>query len=109
MLPPAAHPTLDPRKSRSRMGQGPSRVRPDQFVPPSVVRCTQPSTFGEISPPPTQPYRWFTKSTAPSNTESTEGPQLQVAPPSGLTHSVIPDRYAVRSGRNVKSAPNQPP
>src|SRR5438093_1007788 len=55
MLPPAAHPSLLVMKRISRMGQAVSRVRPDHVSPPSAVRCTQPSTVGEMVPPPTHP------------------------------------------------------
>src|ERR1700686_4596175 len=90
-FPPAAQPPLALRNNSSRIGQGPSRVRALHVLPPSVVPWTQPSTFGLISPPPTQPYLSFKKNTGPSKTESTEGPHFHLAPPIGLMQKLIPE------------------
>ena len=61
------------------MGQAACRVLPDQSVPPLVVRCIQPSTLGEMVPPPTHPNWSSWKNVGPSKTSSTEWRQFQDA------------------------------
>src|SRR5579863_4633443 len=109
MLPPAAQPDFAVRNKISRIGQGPSRVRPVQVLPPSVVACTQPSTLGLISPPPTQPSVSFKKKTGPSKIESTEGPQLHFSPLSPLLQKLIPEARAWRLASSLNCNPNHPP
>src|ERR1700684_848394 len=93
-LPPPAQPVLLFRNKRERRGHGPSRVRPLQVLPPLVVTWIQPSTLGEISPPPTQPNLSLRKKTGPSKTESTDGPQVQADPPVRLVQKLTPDARA---------------
>src|ERR1700721_2871612 len=110
MWPPVAHPVFLLRNSRSRIGQGPSRVRPLQLVPPLVVVWTQPSTLGEISPPATQPsLSLLRKKTSPSKTGSTLGPQVQAAPALRLLQKSTPVARACRFFSRLNSRPNQPP
>jgi hypothetical protein len=91
MSPPAAQPTFLFGNSICRIGQGELSRRPLQLAPPSVERCSQPSTFGEISPPPVQPMVSLTNWVGPSKTQSAGGPQLQVAPVLALLQKVIPE------------------
>src|SRR2546428_8843218 len=93
------------------IGTGPSSVRPLHVLPPSIVRWTQPRVmlFPLTAPPPTHPVLSSTKNTAPSNTESIDGRQLHVPPPSRLSQYVIPDTRACRFGRRLNCRPNQPP
>src|ERR1700723_2962417 len=102
MLPPVAHPVFLLRNSSSRIGQGPSRVRPLQLVPPLVVVWTQPSTLGEISPPATQPsLSLLRKKTSPSKTGSTLGPQVQAAPaPPSVVYCAVFSAPLIRSRIN---------
>src|SRR3954469_23691049 len=109
MLPPAAQPTCGVTKRTSRIGHGLSSVRSLHVAPPSVVRCTQPSTFGEISPPPTQPLLSSRKKVGPSNTGSTGGPHDHAAPPFALSQYVMPDARACPFASRLNSLPNQPP
>src|ERR1700689_4445722 len=110
MLPPAAHPVFLLRNRSSRIGQGPSSVRPLQVEPPLVVVCTQPSTLGEISPPATQPsLSLLRKKTSPSKTESTLGVQLHAAPAFVLLQKSTPVARACEFFSKLNSRPNQPP
>src|SRR5947209_5762620 len=101
MSPPAAQPIFLFRNSICRMGQGESSTRPLHVAPPSVVRCSQPSTFGEISPPPVQPMVSLTNWVGPSKTESAGGAQVHVAPVSALLQKLMPEAYALWSFSNV--------
>src|ERR1700722_8852544 len=111
ILPPAAQPVFALRNNSSRIGQGPSRVRALQVLPPSVVTWTQPSTSGLISPPPTQPSLLLVlrKNTGPSKTESTEGTQVHWPPPLVLVQKLMPDARTIKFERKLYCKPNPPP
>ena len=73
------------KKSNDRIGHGASSTRSLQVTPPSVLRCTQPRTSGEMDPPPTQPKESSRKNVGPSKISSIDGRQLHDAPPSTLS------------------------
>src|SRR5208282_870878 len=108
-LPPPAQPVFLFKNKIERIGHGPSIVRPLQVSPPLVVTCSQPSTLGEISPPPTHPSLSLRKKTGPSKTESTELPQVHSEPPVRLVQKLMPDARAWRLLSNENCGPNQPP